>query len=268
MTDVGVGQGRVERKVRSGAGATVLLTMVLALLAGCAAPVRDDPAVAVATSLPTVVPSAASAAWKPFALPGKAGTRYEVRTLDHEAVVHAVADSSASMWRRQLRIEPGHWHRLAFSWQVPALIPGADLTQREGDDAPVRIVLAFDGEHARLSMRDRMMFELAETLTGEAPPYATLMYVWDPRAPVDSIIRAPRSDRVRSVVVESGPQRVGRWLRYERDIVADYRRAYGEDPGALIGVAVMTDSDNTRTRAEGYYGQLRLIGPRQDWRLL
>ena len=68
---------------------------------------------------------------------------------------------------------------LAFSWRVPALMPQADLSDRDSADSPARIVLAFDGDHRRLSAKNRTLFELAETLTGEAPPYATLMYVWD-----------------------------------------------------------------------------------------
>ena len=42
------------------------------------------------------------------------------------------------------------------------------------------------------------------------------------------------------------------------DIVADYRRAYGRAPGRLIGVAVVSDSDNTRQIARAWYGDIRL----------
>ena len=70
-----------------------------------------------------------------------------------------------------------------FSWQVAQLIAAADLTDRDTDDSPVRLILAFDGDHGRLSLRNRMMFELAQAVTGETPPFATLMYVWDNKAP-------------------------------------------------------------------------------------
>ena len=65
---------------------------------------------------------------------------------------------------------------------------GADLAEADASDSPVRIVLAFDGDHQRLNAGTRMMFELAETLTGEPPPFATLMYVWAPHAaPLGSV---------------------------------------------------------------------------------
>lgn len=237
---------------------TVVLGGCAAGLVGCAPlPQADDPASDVASG-----PASAQRAtnWKAVPLPGKARTDYRPVSIDGRFAIHARAERSASMWRQQLRVLPQDLGWLSFSWKVPQLIPHADLSASDTDDTPVRVVLAFDGDHARLSMRNRMLFDLAQALTGEAPPYATLMYVWEPKAPVGSVIRAPRTDRVRGLVVESGAQRLGRWLAYERDIVADFRQAYGEDPGALIGVAVMTDSDNTGSEIEAYYGGIELRG--------
>lgn len=230
---------------------------VMAWLTGCALPLADSD-----------MPAPAGAEWRAVPLPGKAATRYVRTSLDGRSVLHARADRSASMWRHVLRIEPVGLGRLHFSWKVPRLIEGADLRRREGDDTPVRLVLAFDGDRQRLSMRDRMLFDLAESLTGEAPPYATLMYVWDPQAQPGTVIPAPRSDRVRGLVVESGPQRLGRWLHYERDVAADFQQVFGEAPGALIGVAVMTDSDNTGTQAEAFYGGIEMQGSGGRLRLL
>lgn len=240
---------------RGSTGASAGAALLCAGLAwGCSTATHEP-----AAGARLVQPSLA-AHWHAFALPGKARTHYEHKVVDGRAALHARADRSASMWRQHVRLEPQHLSRVHFSWKVPRLIDAADLSDRDADDTPVRIVLAFEGDRQRLSMRNRMMFDLAESLTGEAPPYATLMYVWDPKAEVGSVIRAPRSDRVRGVVVESGPQRLGRWLHYERDVLADFRRAYGEEPGALVGVAVMTDSDNTSSETEAFYGGIELEG--------
>ena len=38
---------------------------------------------------------------------------------------------------------------------------------------------------------------------------------------------------------------------------ASYRQAFGEDPPMINGVAIMTDTDNTRERAVAYYGDIR-----------
>jgi hypothetical protein len=148
--------------------------------------------------------------------------------------------------------------QVSFSWKVAALVAEGDVRRAETEDATVRVVLAFDGDRARLSARNRMMFDLMQALSGEAPPFATLMYVWDRQAPVGTVVVNERTDRVRQIVVESGAAHVGTWRSYSRDVVADFERAYGEKPGALLGVAVMTDSDNTRSQAEAWYGEISL----------
>jgi hypothetical protein len=162
------------------------------------------------------------------------------------------------MLRSKVRIEPAELGSVRFSWKVPQLIPEADMALRESDDSPVRIVLAFEGDRSRFTPRDALLSELARTLTGEELPYATLMYVWCNKRAPGSVIVSPRTGRVRTLVVESGAGKLNQWLDYERDIRADYERAFGEPPGALVGVGIMTDSDNTRTTAQAWYGPVKL----------
>jgi len=145
-----------------------------------------------------------------------------------------------------------------FSWRIAATIAGADLRQAETADSPVRVAFAFAGDVSTLPARTRMQFHLAEALTGEMPPYATLMYVWDNHAEIDSVLTGPRSDRVRNLVLESGPAHVGQWRSYRRPLAADFRRAFGEAPGPLVALAIMTDADNTGGRAEAWYGDIVL----------
>jgi head-tail adaptor len=62
------------------------------------------------------------------------------------------------------------------------------------------------------------------------------------------VVVHPRTDRMRKIVVESGRESLRQWRRYRRSLAADYRLAFGEAPGPLLAVAVMTDGDNTRSR--------------------
>lgn len=191
-------------------------------------------------------------------LPGKTATAYSPGYVDGRWAIHAKSERSASMYRRSVRIEPGQLGNVTFSWKTASLLSDGDVRESDTEDAVVRVMLAFDGDPSRLSARTRMMFDLMQSLSGEPPPFATLMYVWDSRAEVDTVVLNRRSDRIRKIVLETGPTHLGQWRSYERDVRADYRRAFGEDPGALIGLAVMTDSDNTQSRAEAWYGEIRL----------
>ncbi len=44
--------------------------------------------------------------------------------------------------------------------------------------------------------------------------------------------------------------------RTEYPLVADYKKAFGESPPRINGVAIMTDSDDTNGSATAYYGDI------------
>ena len=192
-------------------------------------------------------------------LPGKRETLYRPAQRLGQPCLHARAERSASLWRMRLQAPRTSARLLRFSWWAADLDERATVAQTDSDDAVARVVLAFDGDLSRLNARNRMLFDLAHTLTGEMPPYATLMYVWDAQAPVGSVIVSSRSDRIRKIVVESGRGQLNGWRHYERDVRADFERAFGEPSGPLTSLAYMTDADNTQGRAEACYGPARLF---------
>lgn len=209
-----------------------------AVLAGCAA------------SPPT-------GGWHELPLPGKTRSRYRAVRKDGRDAIEAVAHDAASLWRRRVRIPAAQLGAVQFSWWVESLLPAASVADAEREDSVARVLFGFDGDLRRLSARTRAQFELASLLSGEAPPFATLMYVWDGSAPVETLITNPRSERIRKIVLDSGPAQLGRWRDHRRDLRADFERAFGEAPGDLVSVALMTDSDNTDGRVRTWYGPLR-----------
>ncbi|MDM4767736.1 DUF3047 domain-containing protein [Pelomonas sp. SE-A7] len=235
----------------------LLLSFLPLLLAACAShdPKPDKQA---AASVTAELPD-----WSVRELPGKRQTRYGLANRAGRACLLAEANQSASLLRRPLDLDPQQLGRVEFDWWIaPDALLGHAAHEEPLDDAPARLVLAFGGEEGRLSMRNRMLFELARTLTGEAPPYATLMYVWDAKAEPESVIVNAHSDRIRKIVVGSG-RSTGAWKRFSRDIASDFRKAFGEEPGRLVQAAVMTDADNTKSRTEACYGRLQFLDPQQ-----
>ena len=199
--------------------------------------------------------------WEPWILsPAKKKTRYDTRGQNGDTVIVAHAESSASGLARRMNIDPAALPWIEWRWRVDALIPGADNTDRYAEDSPVRVVLAFDGDRRKLPVRDQLFFEQAKLLSGGRDiPYATLMYIWENRQPVGTVLTNPHTSRVRKIVVGSGEDGLGHWQTYRRNIVEDYRRAYGYEPGRLIGIAIHTDTDNTRQSVSARYGKIRLL---------
>ena len=224
-----------------------LVWVIAAIVAGCAS-----------APPPSTNQASAGDGWNPMPLPGKAATRYEWSEKEGRRAIMARSEHSASLWRRRLQPVRQQVSEVRFSWWVQDVIAGADLTDIDRGDAPARVMFAFDGDVSALPLRTRMLFEVAQALTGEQPPYATLSYVYDASLPVGTVVVNPRSDRVRSIVVDSGTADLRRWRDHRRNLAADFRQAFGEEPGPLTSVALMTDSDNTRSMASAWYGPVEL----------
>ena len=188
--------------------------------------------------------------------------RHTVYTLvrDPQAgvVVRAEARQSASGLIRTVDLVASERPLLRWRWKAENLIESGDVTRKEGDDYPTRIYVSFRYTPERLSLLDRAKYTAARVLYGEYPPHAGLNYIWDAKAPVGTVVANPFTDRVKMVVVESGPQHLRQWRAYERNIVADYRRAFGEEPPPISGIALMTDADNTGESAVAYYGDITM----------
>lgn len=201
---------------------------------------------------------APSAAWSPVIWPGKTNLPFRPDRWQGRPALRVDANRSMSMLRQSMGPEGIEVSELDFSWGVSRIHETADIGVAGLDDAPVRIVLAFDGDRSKLSAKARMQSELARALMGEDMPYATLTYIWCNKRPVGTVLVSPRTDRVRKLVVESGSAHVGQWREYHRNVREDFERAFGEAPGKLIGIAFMTDGDNTGEKLTAWYGALRL----------
>ena len=198
--------------------------------------------------------------WTPWVLHAtKRPTRYRTVQLGGERVLEASADNSASGLIHALGVDPALRPVLSWRWRVDAALVDADVGERHADDAPVRIVLGFDGDKSTLPLKEQMFFERVKLLSGQDLPYATLMYVWDGGRAIDSVAVNANTSRVRKIIVDGDQAGLRTWRAHRRDIVADFERAYGKAPGRLVAIAVMTDTDNTKQKVRSWYGDIQLV---------
>lgn len=178
-----------------------------------------------------------------------------VETADGLSVVHIAADRSAGAIVHRFRAAPGA--TLAWRWKIDHPVAKGDLGKRAGDDFAARVYVFFDVPTKQLSLGQRMTLSLARRMTGENLPAAAICYVWDNRHPVGTIAPNPFYAPVRTIVVESGDAKAGQWVAERRDVAADYRKAFGREPPAVTGVAVAADTDNTRSQANAWFGDVQ-----------
>lgn len=198
-------------------------------------------------------------AWQVWRItPQKNKTVYTLEQYEGRTVLKANADTAAS--GLVLSLVPREALGLFLNWQWKAVdyIPNADNHEPSRDDAPLRLLVAFDGDKSKLPVRDQMVFEMAKIVTGHDLPYATLMYVWAAKSPLETVITNSRTSRIKMIVVNSGGSQLGLWQEHHRNLAKDYEAAFSEKPGKLIGLGLLTDTDNTRTQVKAIYGDIEL----------
>jgi Protein of unknown function (DUF3047) len=191
--------------------------------------------------------------------PYKKNTVYRLENYQGRTVLSANSKTSASGLAIKLRPRQANNLWLQWEWKATNAIPNADNADGPSDDAPLRILVAFDGNKSKLSLKERLNFEMANLISGQEMPYATLMYIWSGKTPVDTIITNAHTTRIKMIVVDSGWDGLGQWHKHQRDLAADYKRAYGEAPGEVIGIALLTDTDNTKSETRAFYGDIDLV---------
>jgi hypothetical protein len=87
-------------------------------------------------------------------------------------------------------------------------------------------------------------------------------YIWDTTAPAGTIVKSQKTGLVTYVVMRSGDIDIGKWVTETRNVCEDYRKIYGEEPEEKVeALSIGIDSDDTRSRAEGYVAEILFRKP-------
>ena len=126
---------------------------------------------------------------------------------------------------------------LQWDWKVVELPRGADLRQKATSDATGHVLVVWPRPPAIVRSR----------LIG---------YVWDPALPPDTVVKSAKTGTVHFIVVRSGMAELGTWKTERRDVRADYRRVFDEDPPNPEVVALSIDTNDTRASASCIIGRI------------
>jgi hypothetical protein len=173
--------------------------------------------------------------WKSRSFAGE--TRYRLEIHAGRQVLHAVSKASASGLYREVTIDLKETPYLHWSWRVGNLLAMQDERSKPGDDYAARVYVVFSG--GPFLWRTR-----------------AINYVWSSHQPAGSEWPNAFTANARMIAVRSGTAAVGQWVHESRNVYADYRRAFGEEPGQVSAIAVMTDTDNSGQTAEAWFGDI------------
>jgi hypothetical protein len=199
--------------------------------------------------------------WKDAPLSAfKKHTDYSLVTEDGVVVLRAVAHGSASGLAFTTEFDPHKFPMLSWRWKVAKGTPDANNADPTKEDSPLRVIVHFDGDTSKLSAKDARASSTAKFASGRPLPYAMLMYIWGNQVAIDSVTTSSHYSRIKMLAVSADDKGVGKWQSFTRNLVDDYKRAFGEEPGNAISIDLLTDTDNTNADAEAFYGDIS-VGP-------
>jgi hypothetical protein len=188
--------------------------------------------------------------WREVLLPKQTlpKTRFAVVEFDGRRALRI--ESAASYGNLVHDLAPGAAapRQLSWQWRLDRPLDGAALQRKTGDDAAVKLCVMFDHALDALPFAERQQMRLARLLSGEDLPGATLCYVWDPQQPADSVLPNAYTRRMRWFVLQGRGSALGEWRSEQRDLRADFLRAFGDEAQELPrikAVLVGADADNS-----------------------
>ena len=201
--------------------------------------------------------------WRFTSLPNKTPTRFEVVQQDGRRVLKVEADQSYGNLVHATQVPLNASTTLSWRWRVDDFVKDADLRKRSGDDGAAKVCVFFDFPTERLSFGERTRLALARRTTGEQVPSEALCYVWDNKEAKGTALVNAFTQRMRMVVLESGPAGTpGAWLSERRNLLTDYRRVFGDEAGDampdVVAVAISADADNTLGHGLAYFSDIDL----------
>ena len=173
--------------------------------------------------------------WREKQFLGK--TNYMIGRNEGRNALVAISTASASGLYKTIKIDLEATPYLNWSWKTENTLTGINELTKAGDDYCARVYVLFKHTIFFWSLR-------------------SITYVWSSHQPVEASWPNAYTRNAITVAVQSGSKNVGRWVSQKRHVKSDYRRLFGKTVQTADGIALMTDTDNSRQSATAYYGNI------------
>ena len=176
--------------------------------------------------------------WKPRKDAGR--QVYSVQEMDGLRFLHAIAKGLGIQAAKEYGWDPKAYPMLAWSWRPVEFPAGSDERQSKTNDSAVSVYAVFP--HTTWSVK-------------------SLKYIWSAVVPVGTRLSSS-AGLTQVLVIRSGTDRKGSWKEERINIFEDYKKFFDEtETPKASGIAVLTDSDDTKSTAQGDYANFRVCKP-------
>jgi hypothetical protein len=175
--------------------------------------------------------------WKVRGNEAVAKAVYRVAEENGPHFLHAYADKQDVQIGLTRTFQSKEFPVLQWRWRVQKLPPGGDESAKKTNDSAAAVYVVFDSSVIPRAIK----------------------YVWSSTLPVGTRITSPVYGRGKVVVLQSGPSQLNEWRQETVNVYEDYKNLFGREPGEAQGIAVLTDSDATKSVAEADYADFILF---------
>jgi Protein of unknown function (DUF3047) len=162
---------------------------------------------------------------------------YRIESENGNRFLHAYADKQAVQIGLEQVFDPAKFRRLRWRWRVHALPQGADERAAEKHDAAAQVYVVFDNQYLPRVVK----------------------YIWSRGLPAGLGFTNPLYGRGRVIVLRSGSSGKGEWHQETVDFYHDYKRLFGEAPGRVQGIGILSSSDSTGSVVSADYDDFTLL---------
>jgi hypothetical protein len=176
--------------------------------------------------------------WKPRKDSGR--DVYSIQEKDGLRFLHALAKGLGIQAARQHEWDPKAYPILAWSWRPVEFPAGSDERQSKTNDSAVSVYAVFP--HSPVSVK-------------------SLKYIWSAVVPVGTRLTSS-GGLTQVLVIRSGTEKKGAWTEERVNVLENYKKFFEEaETPKASGIAVLTDSDDTKSVAQGDYANFRVCKP-------
>ncbi|HCI70971.1 MAG TPA: hypothetical protein DHV30_10385 [Balneola sp.] len=130
---------------------------------------------------------------------------------------------------------------LSWKFRIHEIPVGANEDDGDKNDAAASVYIAFD---------------LGRVLFKKVPK--TIRYTWSSTLPVGTELSKFYGNQ-KIIVIGTGNNNQGEWQTFERNIVEDYKRLFGDDPpNKPLALLILSDGNNTKSMVKADYDDFKL----------
>lgn len=193
----------------------------------------------------------------------KAKNKLSLSKEGKRTVLRVRSIGSASGVLKRLEIDLKKFPVLVWRWKINRVVGMAVESRKDRNDSAARVRLIF-GQAAPKPLKGppeivKFFKSFGIQMEDKEPRGLKIDYIWGNNVLKGEVIDYPGSKNHKMVVVESGNKKAGRWVWEKRNLIEDFQGFFRRSPPTLIGIMVLTDTDQTNEGVIAHYSSIIMM---------